>query len=201
MKLDFAYLAALGAVMALAGCGGGSDSPTPAPQAQNAAPTPQDATPAPAPSTAGTRATCNLANFEAEVLALVNAYRAAGASCGSEGNFPAAGPLAWNASLTQASLVHSDDMVAANFFSHTGSDGSNAGQRATAAGYIWQSVGENIAAGQPSVAVVMAGWITSPGHCANIMQASFRDIGLACVSGGAGNTYRTYWTMTLGLAR
>lgn len=135
------------------------------------------------------------------MLALVNAYRAAGASCGSEGSFPGAAPLAWNAPLTQASLVHSDDMAAANFFSHTGSDGSNAGQRATAAGYLWQSWGENIAAGQPSVALVMAGWMASPGHCANIMQERLRDIGVACVSGGASNTYRTYWTMTLGLAR
>jgi hypothetical protein len=40
--------------------------------------------------------------------------------------------------LTQAALVHSDDMVANNFFSHTGSDGSSAGQRATAAGYAWR---------------------------------------------------------------
>ena len=92
-------------------------------------------------------------------------------------------------------------MAAANFFSHTGSDGSNAGQRATAAGYLWQSWGENIAAGQPSVDEVMAGWMASPGHCANIMQERLRDIGVACVSGGAGNTYRSYWTMTLGLAR
>jgi uncharacterized protein YkwD len=65
---------------------------------------------------------------------------------------------------------------------------------------IWQSVGENIAGGQPSVALVMAGWMASPGHCANIMQASFRDIGVACVSAGVSDTYRTYWTMTLGVA-
>jgi len=199
MKLNFAHLATLGALMALAGCGGGGDdSSTAAQQTVSPAPTPAPST-ASAP-TAGTRATCNLANFEAEVLALVNAYRAAGASCGTEGTFPGAAPLAWNAPLTQSSLVHSDDMVAANYFSHTGSDGSNAGQRATAAGYVWQFLGENIAAGQPSVEVVMAGWMASPGHCANIMQERFRDIGVACVSGGASNTYRTYWTMTLGLA-
>ena len=135
------------------------------------------------------------------MLAAVNARRAAGASCGSEGNFPAAAPLVWNSALTQAALSHSDDMVASNVFSHTGSDGSSAGQRATAAGYAWQSLGENIAAGQSSVAGVMAGWMASPGHCANIMRASYKDIGVACVSGGAGNTYRSYWTMSLGLAR
>lgn len=191
----------LAALLILAGCGGsdGGDASDRAPQAQN--PAPADADPAPAPPTAGTRATCNLANFGPELLALVNAHRAAGASCGSEGTFPVAAPLAWNDRLTQAALVHSDDMVAVNFFSHTGSNGNSAGQRATAAGYIWQSWGENIAAGQQSVAAVIAGWMASPGHCANIMRAGFRDIGVACVNGGAGNTYPTYWTMTLGLAR
>ena len=154
---------------------------------------------------AGTRETCNLANFRAEALALVNAYRAAGGQCGAQGSFAPSTALAWNDALTQASLMHSDDMVARNFFSHTGSSGSNAGQRATAAGYPWRTWGENIAAGQTSVNQVMAGWLASPGHCANLLSANFRDIGLACVSAGAGtgtgNTYRTYWTMTLGATR
>jgi uncharacterized protein YkwD len=146
---------------------------------------------------AGTRATCNLANFEADVMAAVNAWRARGATCGTQA-YPAVGALAWNAQLTQASLVHSDDMVARNFFSHTGSDGSSAGQRATRAGYVWRTWGENIAAGQVGVDNVITAWMNSPGHCANMMNANFRDIGLACVAGGSGNTYRTYWTMTLG---
>jgi uncharacterized protein YkwD len=149
----------------------------------------------------GTRATCDLANFQSELLALVNRQRAAGASCGSEGNFPPVAALRWNASLTQAALRHSDDMQSRNFFSHTGSDGSNAGQRITAAGYAWQAWGENIAAGQSTVATVVAGWIASPGHCANLMKASFQDIGVACVRGGTGNTYRTYWTMDLATPR
>ena len=88
MKSKFSCLVAFGELLALAGCGGGSDgSSTAAPQTESTAPTPAPS-PASAP-TAGTRATCNLANFEAEVLASVNAYRAAGASCGSEGTFPA----------------------------------------------------------------------------------------------------------------
>ena len=207
MKPKLPCRAALGplvALMILAGCGGdGGDEPAAASQAQSPEPTadaPADDA-APTPSTAGTRATCNLPDFASELLAQVNALRAAGASCGSEGSFPAAAPLAWNAMLTQAALAHSDDMVAFDFFSHTGSDGSTAGQRATAAGYIWQAAGENIAAGQRNVAAVMASWMASPGHCANIMRASYRDIGVACVNGGASNSYRTYWTMTLGLAR
>jgi uncharacterized protein YkwD len=208
MQRELTRLALLATLVAVAGCGGGgSADPAPATgtaPAPSPAPTPAPSpapSPAPAPAVAGTRATCNLANFQAEALTLVNAYRAAGADCGSEGRFAPASALAWNAPLAQAALAHSDDMVAFNFFSHTGSSGSNAGQRASAAGYAWQSWGENIAAGQPSVAAVMAGWMASPGHCANIMRAGFRDIGLACVSGGAGNTYRTYWTMVLGSAR
>jgi len=201
-------LAGLCALVLLAGCGGGSGGadapaaaapppPAPSPPASPTAPTP----PAPPPTVSGTRATCNLANFASEAIRLVNQHRAAGASCGSRGSFPAAPALAWNDALTQASLVHSDDMMANNFFSHTGSNGSSAGDRATAAGYVWRTWGENIAAGQPSVANVVQAWMASPGHCANVMNASMRDIGLACVSGGAANTYRTYWTMTLGAAR
>ncbi len=205
MRLHLQRLSALCLATALAACGGGgSDTPgtAAAPPPPAAAP-PPPAAPPPAPpvSATGTRATCGLANFQSDAMALVNAHRAAGAQCGAQGSFPAAPALAWNSALTQASLVHSDDMMALNFFSHTGSGGADAGQRATAAGYIWQTWGENIAAGQPSVGSVMAGWMASPGHCANLMNARFRDIGLACVSGGAGNTYRTYWTMTLGTAR
>ena len=60
-------------------------------------------------------------------MALVNEYRAAGAQCGAQGSFAPTTALAWNAALTQASLVHSDDMVALDFFSHTGSSGGSAG--------------------------------------------------------------------------
>ena len=49
-----------------------------------------------------------------------------------------------------------------------------------------------------AVAEVVAGWMASDGHCANLMNPAFRDIGLACVSGTASNVYRSYWTMVLG---
>ena len=82
-------------------------------------------------------------------------------------------------SLTQAAAAHSDDMVSHNFFSHTGSNGSTAGSRVTAAGYVWRSVGENIAAGQGSVAEVVDGWMKSDGHCANLMNPAYTEMGLA----------------------
>lgn len=206
-------LTALALLCTLAACGGGGGDETPAaspPAAAQPAPGPAPSTPisppiapptAPPPATAGTRATCDIADFRALALARINSHRAAGASCGTSGNFGPAPALAWNDALTQASLVHSDDMVARNFFSHTGSDGSSAGQRATVAGYGWSTWGENIAAGQVGVDSVVAAWMASPGHCANLMNPRFRDVGLACVRGTASNDYRTYWTQTLGAAR
>jgi uncharacterized protein YkwD len=135
------------------------------------------------------------------MLAAVNAHRRSGATCGARGAFAAAPALAWNAALTQASVTHSDDMVARNFFDHTGSNGSTLGTRVTAAGYQWSRVGENIAAGQADVAQVVDGWMKSDGHCANLMNPSFRDIGVACVAGNANTSYRTYWTQDFGTPR
>lgn len=92
-------------------------------------------------------------------------------------------------------------MARGNFFSHTGSSGSSVGQRLTAAGYAWSSAAENIAAGYPSVAAAVQSWVTSPGHCVNLMSPNLRDAGLACVPGTASNDYRSYWTLTLGRPR
>lgn len=186
---------ALALALSLSGCGGGG-SAEPASLVVGTPPS----TPTP-PVASGTRLTCDLANFQADMLAAVNAHRRAGATCGSRGSFPAAADLAWNDNLARAAAAHSDDMVAGNFFSHTGSSGSSVGDRVTAAGYAWRGVGENIAAGQPSVAVVVDGWMKSEGHCANLMNAAFRDIGVACVAGNANTSYRTYWTQDLATPR
>ncbi len=60
-----------------------------------------------------------------------------------------------------------------NYFSHTGLNGSTAGQRITAAGYTWSAYGENIANGYSSEQAVINGWLGSEGHCKNIMSAEF----------------------------
>ena len=180
----------LAAVLALAGCGGGGTSSGGATAVSPAAS---------APAAAGS--TCALANFQASSLALVNQYRAAGATCGSHGTFAPAAALSWNGLLTQAAEGHSQDMVAHNFFAHDSFDGRTFDQRFTAAGYAWSRAAENIAAGQMTIPEVMTGWMASDGHCANIMDPNLTEIGLVCVAGGAGNTYGTYWTMDLGKAR
>jgi uncharacterized protein YkwD len=194
-----ASAALLAALMSLAGCGGGGGGAD-ASSSTAATPTTPATSTQPA-TTAGTRLTCNLANFQADMLSAVNAYRRKGATCGANGTFAAAPDLAWNAALTQAAAAHSDDMVSHNLFSHTGSDGSTLGTRATAAGYVWSGLGENIAAGQATVTDVVDGWMKSDGHCANLMNASYREIGAACVAGSASTTYRTYWTQDFGTPR
>ena len=143
-----------------------------------------------------TRLTCNLPDFQQEILNRVNQARAAGRSCGTTYYGPAPA-LAWNTNLFNAAGAHSTDMAANNYFSHTSLDGRNAGQRITGAGYAWSAYGENIAAGQTSAQSVVDGWLASPGHCANIMNPGYADIGTACVAGGT-SSYPTYWTMDLG---
>lgn len=126
----------------------------------------------------------------AEVLSLVNQARAAGHDCGSEGTFAAAPALAWNDKLGRAAERHVQDMVAHDFLGHTGTDGSTAADRITDEGYEWSAIGENVAAGQASPAEVVADWLSSPGHCANIMSPGFEHMGLARAQGGS---YGVYW--------
>lgn len=112
------------------------------------------------------------------VLALTNRARAHARSCGWR-RFPPAPPLALSAALTRAARAHSRDMAAHDFFSHAGSDGSDPGERVTRAGYRWRRVGENIASGIGAPRQAVAGWLASPEHCANIMTAGFRQMGIA----------------------
>ena len=179
----------------LAACGGGGDD--------DASSTPPSSAAASAPSGAPLAAlsTCGLPNFQASLLARINQVRASGADCGSEGVFPAAPQLAWNDRLASAADGHSEDMAAQNYFSHTSADGRTLAARVDASGYAWLALGENIAAGYVGVNAVMDGWIASPGHCANLMNAGFAEVGVACVPGSAGDTYSNYWTMDLGRPR
>jgi uncharacterized protein YkwD len=114
-----------------------------------------------------------LPDFQASLMAQINAVRAQERSCGDK-VMPAVNSLGWNERLFSAAGRHSADMAAYNYFSHTGRNGSTPGQRLTAEGYLWSAAGENIAAGQTAVASVMAGWIASPGHCKNRMRSQYR---------------------------
>jgi len=84
-----------------------------------------------------------------------------------------------NSQLNQAATNHANDMTTNNFFSHTGSDGSNVGTRVTRTGYNWSTVGENIASGYRSAQEVHDGWMNSSGHRANILNSNYTQIGIA----------------------
>lgn len=103
-------------------------------------------------------------------------------------------PVTYNAQLNAAAQAHSDDMLAQDYFSHTGADESTIGTRATAAGYNWTAIGENIAQGQGNENLAMNGWISSPGHQRNNVSPDFKEFGL----GRAGSGGNTRWTLMLG---
>ncbi|MFD0669764.1 CAP domain-containing protein [Ramlibacter sp. MAHUQ-53] len=114
----------------------------------------------------------------AEVLRLVNEARARPRRCGDR-PFDAAPPLAPDATLDRAAAGHAQDMARHSYLEHRGRDGSHASERATRAGYRWRAVGENLASGPTSAREVVQGWLASPGHCANLMQPAFTEMGLA----------------------
>lgn len=129
--------------------------------------------------------------FEQEVLVLVNARRAEGANCGSEGSFAATGPLTMNGPLRCAARIHSLDMFERGFFNHTNPDNLDPFDRMELAGYDYSYAGENIAQGYRSAADVMTGWMNSDGHCRNIMSPNFTEIGVGMYEG-------FNWTQTFG---
>lgn len=131
---------------------------------------------APAPVSAG---------GSSEVVALVNQERAK-AGCG---------PVSSNGPLNAAAQGHSADMATNDYFSHTSLDGRSFGDRIRAAGYSGGAIAENIAAGRGSASSVMASWMGSSGHRANILNCSYRHIGVGLARGGS---YGTYWTQTFG---
>jgi len=112
--------------------------------------------------------------------------------------------LAINSQLTTAAQNHTVDMALNDFFSHTSPGGSTLSSRLAAAGYRYWSAAENIAAGYSTPASVVAGWMNSSGHRANILNCSYTEIGvgyyyLANDTGGV--NYHSYWTQDFGRPR
>jgi uncharacterized protein YkwD len=133
--------------------------------------------------------------LEQQILDIVNQRRSEGADCHSQGVFGPAGALTMNPALRCAARVHSKDMVDQNYFDHTGPNGDTPGDRIDAAGYLWSTWGENIAAGNSTAAATMDQWMNSDGHCANIMNPAFSEIGVGYYPGGS---YGHYWTQAFG---
>ncbi|MBM2621888.1 CAP domain-containing protein [Actinoplanes sp. LDG1-06] len=131
-------------------------------------------------------AVADQAAYETEVVKLTNAERTA-RGCKA---------LRIDDRLVTAARAHSTDMVKQNFFSHTGSDGSNFVTREVRAGYPRNGASaENIAWGYRTPQQVVTGWMNSPGHRKNILNCASTavGVGVAYTSGGA-----PYWTQDFG---
>ncbi len=133
------------------------------------------------------------------VLALVNEARSRGRNCGAT-FYPAARPVVWNEILARAARDHAEDMARNNYFGHNSLDGRSPSQRVESAGYDYRGTAENIAAGQMTPEAVMAGWISSPGHCANLMDAEYTDMGVALASNRR-SQMGAYWAQVFGAPR
>lgn len=157
-----------------------------------AAPTPvatPSATATPAPAATATASTPKAATTASatitRIVQLVNAERAK-VGCSA---------VTLNTTLNKVAQAHSADMAAHQNMSHTGSDGSAPGDRITSAGYAWSTYGENVAYGYTTPEQVMAGWMASAGHRANILNCSFKEMGVGLAQPGS------YWTQDFGTAR
>jgi uncharacterized protein YkwD len=138
------------------------------------------------------------ADVRERVIDLVNDARSRGRRCGSE-RFRAAPPLSVSRSLNDAATDHARDMARRNYFDHRARDGSQPKERILRAGYEPRLSGENIAFGPESAEEVVAGWLDSPGHCANIMEPTFEHIGVGVATGKKRG--RIYWVQTFGAPR
>jgi FG-GAP-like repeat/Cysteine-rich secretory protein family len=105
-------------------------------------------------------------------------------------------PLAFNLKLFQAAQSHSEWMLANNTFDHAGANGSEVWDRATSAGYTWNTIGENLAwrgtTGTPNLTTEVAlqhqdlfvdTGIEDRGHRTNMMLPNFREVGISAIVG------------------
>jgi len=127
----------------------------------------------------------------AHALELVNDVRAHGTRCG-ERQFAPAPPLALSGTLATVAFGHAVDMAEHDYFEHRDLNGQSPADRVRAVGYREKLVGENIAYGPKSVEEVVQGWLDSPGHCENIMDPRFAEMGIAFEAGRSGR-HGLYW--------
>lgn len=132
--------------------------------------------------------------FKQEFLNYINYNRARGCNCGTKW-FPPVPPVTWNNMLQKSAYGHAKDMNDKRYFSHDSKDGRSMQDRIVFAGYIMKgyesfAVGENIAMGQQSINEVMDAWFKSEGHCHNLMNPSFREVGIS--------QYNDYWVQDFG---
>ena len=116
--------------------------------------------------------------YEQEVIRLVNAERAKYGLAALEED--------WE--LSRVARYKSQDMHDEHYFSHTSPTYGTPFEMIRAFGLSYRAAGENFAVGYATPAAVVAGWMTSEGHRANILSSSYTKIGVGYVADG------NYWT-------
>ena len=125
-------------------------------------------------------------DFAERVLELTNAERA----------LAGVGPVALNPQLSQAAQSYSEVLASSGCFEHTCGPVPRFQDRVELAGYAgWRALAENIAAGYASPEAVVAGWMSSPGHRANMLGPEFSEMGVGLAAGGR---FGAYWTQEFG---
>ena len=127
------------------------------------------------------------------MLDLVNQARSSVSYCGGA-DFPVqpAAALIWSCQLRDAAQIHSDDMATENFVNHVGSDGRYASDRIDT-DYPLDLVGENLAAGDLTIAQVMEQWLSPSNECSNIAFSLYTHFGSA-VATSTESDFSDYWT-------
>ena len=141
----------------------------------------------------------DLGEVSRRLLQLTNEARAHPRRCGAT-PYGAAPPLASSAQLSQVARAYARDMATWGYMNHTGHDGSSPAQRITRSGYRWSEVGENLASGVMTADEVVAGWLGSPEHCANLMAPLYRQVGVAFAV-NPHDQRGVYWAMEFGTPR
>ncbi|HEY1313257.1 MAG TPA: CAP domain-containing protein [Steroidobacteraceae bacterium] len=132
-------------------------------------------------------------------LELVNDVRAHGTRCG-ERPFGPVPPVRLSGTLAEVAYGHAIDMARHDYFEHQDRAGHSPADRVRAVGYREKLVGENIAYGPQSAEEVVQGWLESPGHCENIMDARFAEMGIGYAPGQA-SKHGLYWVQLLAAPR
>ena len=101
-------------------------------------------------------------------------------------------PYQFDIAIAAVAAAHSADQASHHLMSHTGTDGSNAGQRLTRQGVTWSSWGENVGAGFNDPATLLQAWLASPTHRPTVLNTTYTRIGIGVAAATDGTRY---WTM------
>lgn len=112
--------------------------------------------------------------YEAEVIRLVNEIRRQNGL----------GELTASAELSHVARLKSQDMHDKGYFDHTSPTYGSAFDMLRSFGISYRTAGENIAYGYSTPQAVVDAWMNSSGHRANILNASYTQIGVGHVQDG-----------------